>query len=1027
MELTRSAITKNRVTFVALFVVALAGMMTFFSLPRNLDPGFIVRFAVVMTQFPGASPERVEMLITDKIEKAVQEMPEVKVVTSASKTGASIVSVQIKAEYKDMRPIWDDLRRKVNEVKGSLPEGIWGPTVLDDLGDVYGIVLSITGDGYSYAELKEVADQVRDEILHVDEVAKVEFYGAQEERLFIEYNNASLLRFGLSPHQLVGLVASQNIINPGGQVFTERERIVLEPTGNFESVQDLKRTVIQVPGTKQLVYLEDIAKVQRGYIDPPDTKVRANGLPAIGLGISLRENGNITILGDKVSELLDRLQKEYPIGIEFEIQYFLPERVETTINNFVNSLLQAILMVLGVMLLTLGLRTGLLVASLIPTTIVATFLFMSVFDIGIDQVSVASLMIALGLLVDNAIVMSESILVQINKGVARVEAAVKSAKELRVPLLISSLTTAAAFLPIALAKSDVGEFTSSIFKVVTIALLCSWFLAMTMTPLLCVLFIKMKKPSKAKTEEERTNSLFFRIYRSFLLLMLRNRVVTIVATLTVFMTAMWGMGFVPQIFFPNLKGEFFYGKLNMPAGTPIERTADVVEEIEKYVAQELRVKEEGQQGVIKSASFIGGNEPIFTLGYSQSRASPESAMMMFTTTSAEATGELITKLDKFCLDNLPDLEASFHPLAAGPPVLFPIQIRISSRTDAELFDVVDKVKQKLEETSGTRNISDDWGRWTKKLVVKVDQDRARKAGLSSRDVASATQAMLSGMVSTQYREDDKVIPVQLRSVSAERKDIGKIESLNIYSQQGKPVPLKQVADLKLMWEPPQILRRDLYRTVTIKSELQPGANAAAIIAQLKPWMEAESKKWSLGTTYGFGGESESTAEANKSINDQMPIAGLLILLLLVSQFNSLRRTFIVLATIILGMIGVSVGLLVMRSYFGFMTLLGVISLAGIVINNAIVLLDRIKIEIEEHGLEPARAVVQAAQMRLRPILLTTATTIAGMIPLYLGGGMWEPMAVVIMFGLLIATVLTLGVVPTLYSLLFRVRYKGFKW
>jgi multidrug efflux pump subunit AcrB len=564
--------------------------------------------------------------------------------------------------------------------------------------------------------------------------------------------------------------------------------------------------------------------------------------------------------------------------------------------------------------------------------------------------------------------------------------------------------------------------------VVTITLLCSWVLAMTMTPLLCVIFMKIKKSKKAKSEEERTNSLFYRAYRGFLLLLLRNRAATMVVTFVVFMSAMYGFGFVPQLFFPNLNSDFFYGNVTLPMGTPIERSAEIAEKVEKFVNQELRVTEERKEGITRFASFIGGNEPIFTLGYSQSRASPEVTMFMFNSTSLEITPALIDRLHEFCRDNLPDAEASFQSLSAGPPVRYPIVVRISSRDTDELFGIVDQVKKKMIQTPGTRNISDDWGQWTKKLVVKVDQDRARKAGVSSRDVAASMKSMLSGEESTQYREDDKVIPVHLRSVAADRKDLGKLESLNTYSQSGKPVPLKQVADLELMWEPSQILRRDRYRTVSLKSELTPGANAAAIIAQLRPWLDELAKDFGLGTKIELGGENEESAEANKSIGDQMPVAMLIILLLLVGQFNSLRRTAIILATILLGLIGVSVGLLVMKSYFGFMTLLGVVSLTGIVINNAIVLLDRIKIEIEEQGLDPQRAVVQAAQMRLRPILLTTATTIGGLIPLYLGGGpMWEPMAVAIMFGLLVATVLTLGVVPTLYSLFFRVRYKEFKW
>ncbi len=1027
MEITRSAINRDRVTWVALFVVALAGLITYFQLPKNQDPGFIVRWATVVTYFPGASPERVQMLISDKIEKAIQEMSQVKTINSTSKTGASIVSLQIKPDYKDMRPIWDELRRKVEWAKRSLPEGVMGPFVFDDLGDVYGVVLTITGDGYSYADLKEVADQVRDELLRISEVAKVQLYGAQDERLFVEYNNAQLSQSGLSPGQLANLLASQNIINPGGQVVTDRERIVLEPTGSFESLEDLKRCVIQIPATRELVYLEDIAKVYRGYVDPPETVVRANGLPAVGLGVSLREGGNITIMGDKINGLLAHLQAQYPIGIEFELQYFLPERVEETISNFIESLIQAVLMVTGVMLLTLGLKTGLLVASLIPMAILATFMFMGFAGIWLDQVSVAALMIALGLLVDNAIVMSESIMVQINSGVSRKEAAIKSAKELKIPLLVSSLTTAAAFLPIFLAKSEVGEYTAPLFKVVTIALLCSWVLSMTMMPLLCMLFIKAK--SKKASEDNRLDSSIYRMYRGFLLLLLRNRAITLVVTIGVLVLSLYGFGFVPKLFFPTLDDEFFYGKITLPEGTPIERTARVVADLESFVNQELMVGEKREQGVVHFASFVGGNEPVFTLGYPMSRASPNFTMMMFTISSIEMLDPLMKKLSDYCMENLPDVEASFQRLSNGPPVNYPIEVRLYSKDMDELFSLVDKVRTKLSDIPGTRNISDNWGQWTKKFIVHVNQERSRRAHVSSRDVATSLQSVLSGMQTTQYREDDKVIPVVLRSQKADRKDLGKLESLNVFSQQTqKPVPLKQVADVKLVWEPSQILRRDLYLAVSVKSELQPGANAAQIASVLTPWLEELSKDFDLGTSYELGGENESSDEANQSIGDQMPIAMLIILLLLVGQFNSLRRTLIVLTSILLGLIGVVCGLLIMDSYFGFMTLLGIVSLAGIVINNAIVLLDRIKLEIEQNGLEPRRAVIQAAQMRMRPILLTTATTIGGLIPLYLGGGaMWEPMTVAIMFGLLVSTVLTLGIVPTLYSGLFRVSFKGFKW
>ena len=1033
MDLTKAAIANNRVTWVALICLAAAGLLSFYSLPRNKDPGFVVRWASVVSFYPGASPERMEQLVSDKLEKAIQEMPEVKNIFSLSKTGTSIITLQVKADYKEMRPIWDELRRKAQDVRRELPEGLIGPMVYDDAGDVFGVVMTITGDGFTDAELEEVAEEVRDELLHIPEVARVQIYGAQNERIFVEYNNARLAELGLSQYQLLQILSTQNIINPGGQVLTDRERIVLEPTGNFESVEEVRRTVIQLPRGGQLVYLEDIATVRRGYVDPPATQVRASGQTAIGLGVSLREGGNISVMGKAVRRVLADLEPQYPIGIAFDVQFFLPDDVDKTIDGFVDNLLQAVAIVLGVMLLTLGLRTGLVVASLIPMAILAAFVFMQIFGIGLDQVSLASLIIALGLLVDNAIVMSESIVVLIRQGHPPVEAAVRSAKELRTSLLVSSLTTAAAFLPIFLAKSETGEYTAPIFKVVTITLLCSWVLSSTMTTLFCVQFLGKPKKTASDADSGGTpmDTPFYRGYRWALLAMLRHRVVTVVITAAVFVVSMAGFAYVPKLFFPVQESTHFYAKISLPEGTPIERTAAIAERLDTFVAKNLVARRERPEGITKWATFVGGDEPVFSLGYQKERSAPGYAMTLFTTTSNDAVDPLIEQLNDYAANDLElaDAEATFSRLKAGPAVANPIQIYVWSRDTEELFDIVDGLKARLESIDGTLNVGDDWGPRTKKWVVHIDQARARKAGVTSQDIATSLQSVLSGMETTQFREADKVIPIILRSVAADRQDIGKIETLNVYSRAtGRPVSLKQVADLELVWEPAMVYRRNGKRTVSVKSDLLPGATAAKIMSALRPWLAEQQATWSLGSDYLVGGEDESSSEANESIMRAMPLAMFIILVLLVSQFNSMRRTFIIITTILLGMIGVVAGLLIMRSYFGFMTLLGIVSLAGIVINNAIVLLDRIRIEIETNGLNPSRAVVQAAQRRIRPILLTTATTIGGLIPLYLGGGaMWEPMAVAIMFGLMVSTVLTLGIVPVLYSLLFGVRYRDFVW
>ncbi|MDH3402530.1 MAG: efflux RND transporter permease subunit [Acidobacteriota bacterium] len=1028
MSLTALAIEKNRITLVVLLVILAAGVRAYLGMPQSEDPGFTIRTAMVVTYFPGASPERVELLVTDKIEKAIQEIPEVDVINSQSKNGVSIVIVDIQERYKEMRPIWDNLRRKVDRVRGDLPEGVIGPDVNDEFGDVFGTVINLTGDGYTYAELKDVADDVRDELLLIDEVAKVEIHGAQDERIFVEYNNARLAELGLSPGQLKGILESRNIINPGGQVRTADEEIVLEPSGNFESVADLGRTIISLPGQSELIYLEDVAEIARGYVDPPKRRMHASGRPGLALAVSMREGGSILLLGKEVRATIDRLQAVYPHGVEFEFTQFQAGEVEKKVSDFAGNLIQAVAIVMLVMLVSLGLRTGLVVASLIPMAIVMSFIFMALFDVGINSMSLASLIIALGLLVDNAIVMSESIMVLAAEGKSVKEAAVASAKELKTPLLVSSLTTAAAFLPIYLAKSAVGEYTAALFQVVTITLLCSWLLALTMIPLFCVLFLRVKR----KAEGDGYDSRFYRRYRGLLLAALRRPWLSMGVVALVFFATMQLFGLVPAIFFPPNERPSLTAELRLPTGTPLARTEEVVEEVEAFMTANLRAGPEqlaaGEQGVTNWATFIGEGAPRFFLSYGPEQASPEYAILVVNASSREYVDTAVAELREFT-KRFPGLKAQIDPLPLGPPAGDPIEVRVSGRDTDTIFEIVDQVKARLAAVAGPRNVSDNWGARSKKLLVKINAARAQRAGVTNEDVAVSLQTVLSGITTTEYREEDKVIPVTLRSVGADRLDLAKLDSLNVFSQvTGRSVPLEQVADLEVAWQPANIRRRDRLRTVTVSADLDPGFTAIAVNEDLVPLLERDREGWPQGYSYEIGGEDEASQEANASIVEQLPIAALIIVMLLVGQFNSIRRGLIILITIPLGVIGVVLGLLVMRSYFGFMTLLGIISLAGIVINNAIVLIDRIEIEIRDKGLTPQQAIVESAQRRLRPIVLTTLTTLGGLIPLYLGGGiMYRPMAVAIMFGLAFATTLTLGVVPVLYTLFFRVRFADFEY
>ncbi len=1018
MSLTSAAIKQDRVTAVVVSLLILSGVMAYFALPKAQDPGFIIRTAVVTTQLPGASPERVEQLITDKIEKKAQEMPEVDNITSTSRTGISIVNVNFKESYKEMRPIFDDLRRKIDDVAQDLPDGISGPFVNDEFGDVFGSVYALTGDGFSSAELKDIADEVRDQLLKEPDIAKVSIHGAQDEVIFVEYNNARLTELGLTPSSLSNVLDSVNILSSGGNLVSGRERIVLEPTGNIESVEALQRTVIELPGNA-VVYLGDIVDVSRGYRDPPDSLTFVNGQPALAIGISLRDGGDILKLGERLDELMPEIEAQYPLGIVIEKIWFQADLVTKSVDDFASNLLQAIGIVVLVMIAFLGLRTGLVVAALIPTTMIITFFVMQAFGITINQISLAALIIALGLLVDNAIVIVESVLVKREQGMGAVQAAVESGAELKTPLLISSLTTGAAFMPIGLAESAVGEYTADIFYVVTIALLLSWLLAMTVIPMLTTWLLKVSP----NPTEQAFDGRWYRLYRSILEFTLKNRLAFSASVIGIFVVALMGLGKVPAQFIAPSDDPVLTGKLELPLGTSIETSESTVRALNDFLESEFYSPPSDEPLLKNWMVFVGDGGPRFTLALDPPNRNPANSFLIASTTSGGAVTDVIAGAQDYLFQRHPDMGNQLSRLENGPPVGYPIQIRLSGPEFGGLYTLASQVTDQLYANPGVLAVKNTWGLQTKKLIVDVDQERALRAGVTSNDVAYSLRAGLSGIEMTQYREGDQLIPITLRSVASDRQDISKLDGLSIYSQtSGRPVPLKQVADIRLTFEPGIIERRDRERTLTLKAQLKDGVTASDVNTDLLPWLASTSEEWRAGYNYEVGGESETSSDANASIAAKLPLAIMVVVLLLVFQFNSVRRPIIILLTIPLGLIGVTFGLLVAKSTMGFFTLLGIIALSGIIINNAIVLIDRIKIEIEELGKPPFEAVVAACLQRLRPIMLTTATTVLGMMPLWWGGtAMFEPMAVTMIFGLLFATMLTLLVVPVMYSLLFRVR------
>ena len=1019
MDLTKIALERRQFTLLVLVALVLAGAQAYFSIPRAQDPGFIIRAAQVITYFPGASPERVEALVSDKLEEKIRQLPELDFVSSESKTGVSIIIVNIQERYTEMRPIWDRLRRKVEEAARELPEGVSAPIVNDEFGDVYGIVYGITGENYSYAEVKQVADTMRNRLLALDDVAKVDILGEQQERIYVEYQPSRLNEVGLSPQQLAAALSGRNIINPGGELYTPFETLALEPSGNFESLEELRATLINIPGSNEVVSLKDIAHVYRGYLDPARSFMRINSDRALGLAIAMRAGGNITELGDRVRQLMQASLQDYPLGIDFHVVAMEADVVNQTVSDFISNLLQAVAVVTLVMLVFLGLRTGIIVATLIPVAIASSLFVMSLFEIGLDQISLAALMIALGLLVDNAIVMAESIMVKIGAGVPRYQAALSSAKELRVPLLTSSLTTSAAFLPIYLAESAVGEYTAPLFQVVTITLLCSFLVALTLIPMLCVMFIKLRASGGRDGF-----ALINQGYMQLLQQVLRRRWLSLGAVLLIFCAALMALAWVPKIFFPPKIDPILTVELEFPLGTPLSYTEQRVQDLEQYFREQLLSETTGQPGLKNWASFIGDGGVRFVLTHSPKPASSNYAFLLLNTTEGgELVDQMAARIDDYLFANLPDGQYSVKKLENGTAIKHPISVRITGERADELFRLAESIKRQLASLAGTKNIQDDWGLSQKKISVKIDPQRAQRAGISHSDIATALQTAFSGITLTEFREGDQIIPVVMRSQQAGQRDYQSIGALGVLNQQGVSVPIAQLAEPELVFQSAQIFRRNGEKTMAVSADLEVGVTAEQVTAQLLPWLQQQSAGWPPGYAWELGGEAESSGKANQAIADKLAFAGLIICLLLMAQFNSVRRTLIILVTIPLALIGVSFGLNVAQSYFGFMTLLGIISLAGIVINNAIVLLERINQEHDELDQPWPQAVLNACQSRLRPILLTTLTTVLGLIPLWLGGGpMWEPMAVSIIFGLLVSTLLTLVVVPLLFALLFNLRF-----
>lgn len=999
----------NRTSLVLYVIVLLSGYSTFQNIGRLEYPEFTIRNAQVITHYPGRTSVQVEQEVTEPLEQNIRRLPEVEEVLSTSKPGMSIISVEIKDKFFDLEPIWQDLRNKVAEAK--LPDGAGIPNVNDDFGDVFPYVYALKGDGYTDRELLDVAEDIQDEVLALEGVGKVQFHGAQDERIFLEFSSSQMAAYGLSPGPIVSALANQNAVSSSGNVRIGSERINLVTQGEFESLEEIGDYRLTGSDDGVTVRVDDVVDITRDYIDPPRTIARFNGERVLCIAISMVPGGVVTEIGERINERLSQLEAEFAWGLDLEPMFYQPVYVDASIKSFIVNLAQAFGFVLLIMFLFAGWRIALIVGVLVPSAVFMCFTFMPSMGVQLEMMSIAALIIALGLLVDNAVVVSEQVLVRLGDGQERKDAVIDAVKNLTIPLLAASGTTIAAFSPIALADGAISEFTYSLFAVVSLTLLSSWVLSLTIIPLFCYYFLK---PLERDTLVGRGLTRIYGPYEKMLRWVLRMGWLYPVIIILMTVGAGWAFKFVPNIFFPpNERGQFVVD-FEMPLGTDILETEQEVAKLEKWL-----LTERGED-VASVSTWVGSGGPRWYLSLTPESANPNYALLSVLTNSEDPAkvAEVVDALNSFAAAELAGARTTAKALENGPPVGDPIQIRLYGKEMSTLYDLRDQIVAEMKQVDGLYDVRDDWGVWTKQLSVDPDPVRAARLGLTTSTIADALNLQFNGAPVTYFRENERSIPMLIRANEEFRNRPERIKDLPVFGSSSGIVPLDLVADVDLKFSPGSILREDTLRVMTIKGRVR-GRYASEALADLKPRLTANQEKWPSGYRIEFGGEQEDSGEAAGEIGAAMPISMALLSLILISQFNSLRRYLIIMITIPPMLIGVTPGLLVTGSTFGFMTMLGLIALLGIIVNNAILLIDEIDAQRAE-GKVIIDAIVDACNSRLRPIVMTTITTIIGLMPLALSGGaMWSSMAYAMMFGLGFATLLTLLLCPVLFYLLFK--------
>jgi multidrug efflux pump len=1012
-NLSQWAITHRALVLFMIIVLGAAGIYSYFNLGRAEDPSFTIKVMIVNVAWPGATASEMQTQVADKIEKKLQELPYLDRIESYSQPGVSFIQVFLtdRTPPSKVKDLWYQVRKKVGDIRGELPAGVIGPGFNDEYGDVYSAIYMLTADGLSLAQLKARAEDIRQRLLRVPDVNKVDIIGERPQKIFIEFSHAKLATLGISPQQIFDSVARQNAIVSGGAIDTSADRINLRVTGAFSGAEAVAAVPVEAGG--RTFRLGDIAQVKHGYEDPPTFIVREGGKPALGLGVSMQDGANIVTLGENLKRAMDAVIAELPVGIEVTQIADQPRIVEGSVSEFVETFIEALAIVLLVSFLSLGWRTGIVVALSVPLVLAIVLMTMYAAGLDLHRITLGALIIALGLLVDDAIIAIEMMVVKMEQGFDRARAATYAWTSTAFPMLTGTLVTAAGFLPVGFAKSSSGEYAGGIFWIVTLALIASWFVAVLFTPYLGLkLLPDFAKPGAHADPEAIYDTRVYRALRRVIAFALRHRIAVAGVTVLMFVASLAAFPFVQQQFFPTSTRTELFFEMRLPEGTAIGVTDATAKQAETLVA--------GDPDIVSYTTYVGQGSPRFWLGLNPVLPNANFAQIVIVTKDLEARERVKARLERALADGaLPRARTRVDRFVFGPPVGFPVQFRVVGPDPLKVRDIAEQVRAVMAQNRKLVDPHLNWTEQVKSIRLEVDQDRARALGLTPQDVAQTMQTLLSGYTVTQYREGIEHIDVVARAVPAERLELGTLPGLTVTTRNGIAVPLSQIARVHYEYEEPILWRRNRDVVLTVRGDIVDNVQAPDVTNEVLPKLDGIKQALPYGYRIETGGSIEESVKANASLAAVFPVMAVVMLGLLMVQVQSFSRLALVFVTAPLGLIGATGALLVSNRPFGFVALLGLIALAGMIMRNTVILVDQIDRDIAA-GHARHSAIIDATVRRARPVALTALAAILGMIPLA-RSIFWGPMAITIMGGLLVATVLTLLVVPALYALWFRVR------